>query len=135
MRESECTHVHKQGGGQKEWEKAGSSLSRKSDAGLNPRTPNHYLSKRQMLNLLSHPGTLIFRHFKQNSKAFCNSFIEVLSRIYIYILLLLLKNQKCINLKFALKFILDYEISNIAEKYMYLLPRYITIFDIFPSNS
>lgn len=54
--ESERERVNKQ----REWQadrEAGSPLSKDPDVGLDPRPPDHDLSRRQMPNYLKHPGT------------------------------------------------------------------------------
>ena len=58
-REREKKRARTSRGSSRGREEAGSSLSREFDVGLHPESWDHDPSQRQMLNQLSHPGTLI----------------------------------------------------------------------------
>ena len=64
MRERE--REHEQGQGAEGEGEANSLLSGEPNVGLHPRTPDHDLSRRQMLNRLSHPGAPKILFFLSN---------------------------------------------------------------------
>ena len=56
---------HKQEGGVQGEGKADSPLHREPNVGLNPGIEDHDLSRRQMINQLSHPGAPTFKSLNE----------------------------------------------------------------------